>query len=54
MHKLSILPFFTGRFMPAKVYKVTLSDEEKTFLNSLTSKGKGAAQKLVLRRFLWS
>lgn len=32
--------------MPAKVYKVTLSDEEKTFLNSLTSKGKGAAQKL--------
>jgi transposase len=32
--------------MPAKVYKVTLSDEEKSFLTSLTSKGKGAAQKL--------
>jgi hypothetical protein len=32
--------------MPAKVYKVTLSDEEKIFLNNLTSKGKGAAQKL--------
>ncbi len=32
--------------MPTKVYKVTLSDEERNFLNSLTPKGKGAAQKL--------
>lgn len=32
--------------MPAKVYKVTLNDEERSFLMNLTSKGKGSAQKL--------
>lgn len=32
--------------MPAKVYKVTLNDEERSFLINLTSKGKGSAQKL--------
>lgn len=32
--------------MPAKVYKVTLNDEERSFLNDVTSKGRAAARKL--------
>jgi transposase len=32
--------------MPAKVYKVTLNDEERSFLNDVTSKGRTAARKL--------
>jgi hypothetical protein len=37
---------FIGGFMPAKVYKVTLNDEERSFLNDVTSKGRAAARKL--------
>lgn len=32
--------------MPAKIYKVTLNDEERSFLNDVTSKGRAAARKL--------
>ena len=32
--------------MPAKLYKVTLNDEERSFLNDVTSRGKAAARKL--------
>ena len=32
--------------MPAKVYKVTLNDEERFFLNDVTSRGRAAARKL--------
>ena len=32
--------------MPAKIYKVTLNDEERSFLNDVTSKGRTAARKL--------
>ena len=32
--------------MPAKVYKVTLNDEERFFLNDVTYKGRAAARKL--------
>ena len=31
--------------MPAKIYKVTLNDEERSFLNDVTSKGRAAARK---------
>lgn len=33
--------------MPAKIYKVTLTEEERTQLKALTSKGKGAARRLT-------
>lgn len=33
--------------MPAKLYKVTLTDEERAFLNNVTSKGRVAARKLT-------
>lgn len=33
--------------MPAKIYKVTLTNEEREYLNTLISKGKAAAQKLT-------
>ena len=32
--------------MPAKIYKVTLNDEERSFLNDVTSKGRAAAREL--------
>jgi len=32
--------------MPTKTYKITLNDDERSFLINLTSKGKGSAQKL--------
>lgn len=32
--------------MPAKIYQVTLNDEERSFLNDVTSKGRAAARKL--------
>ena len=32
--------------MPAKIYKLTLNNEERSFLINLTAKGKGSAQKL--------
>ena len=38
--------------MPAKIYKVTLTDEEREYLNALISKGKGAARKLTHARIL--
>jgi len=38
--------------MPAKRYKVTLTQEERTFLEQLVSKGKAAAKKLVHARIL--
>jgi len=33
--------------MPAKIYKVTLTDEEREYLTALISKGKAAARKLT-------
>jgi len=33
--------------MPAKIYKVTLTDEKRKYLNALISKGKAAARKLT-------
>lgn len=38
---------FPENFMPAKRYKVTLSQEERTYLLNWTKKGQTAAQKLT-------
>lgn len=38
--------------MPAKIYKVTLSQEEREELNSLVNKGKGKARRLTRARIL--
>ena len=38
--------------MPAKIYRVTLTEEERTQLKALTSKGKGAARRLTHARIL--
>lgn len=38
--------------MPAKIYKVTLTDEERTQLSALVNKGKGAARRLTHARVL--
>lgn len=38
--------------MPAKVYKVTLTDEERQQLNALVRKGKGEARRLTRARIL--
>jgi len=38
--------------MPAKIYKVTLTDEEREYLTDLISKGKAAARKLTHARIL--
>jgi hypothetical protein len=38
--------------MPAKKYKVTLSDDERQELNTLVSKGKAAARKITRARIL--
>jgi len=38
--------------MPAKLYKVTLTLEEREFLSDISSKGQGAAQKITHARIL--
>jgi hypothetical protein len=38
--------------MPAKLYKVTLTLEERDFLSNVASKGQGAAQKITHARIL--
>ena len=38
--------------MPAKIYRVTLTEEERSQLKALTSKGKGAARRLTHARIL--
>jgi hypothetical protein len=38
--------------MPAKIYHVTLSDEERVELNDLVNKGKGVARRLTRSRIL--
>ncbi len=38
--------------MPAKIYHVTLSDEERVELNDLVNKGKGVARRLTRLRIL--
>ena len=38
--------------MPAKIYKVTLTDEEREYLTALISRGKAAARKLTHARIL--
>lgn len=38
--------------MPAKIYKVTLTDEEREYLTALISKGKAAARKLTHAQIL--
>jgi hypothetical protein len=41
-----------GEEMPAKVYKVTLTDEERQQLSALVRKGKGEARRLTRARIL--
>lgn len=38
--------------MPAKIYRVTLTEEERTDLTSLVSKGKGVARRITRSRIL--
>ena len=38
--------------MPAKIYRVTLSDEEREELTALVKKGKGAARRMTRARIL--
>jgi hypothetical protein len=38
--------------MPAKLYKITLTLEERDFLGDVTSKGRGSAQRVTHARIL--
>ena len=38
--------------MPAKIYRVTLTDEEQADLTAIVNKGKGAARRITRSRIL--